>query len=105
MNRNWDPSPNLDDYVGCLGCAHRRLGKRLHCAAYPEGIPFAIISGQVDHLVPRPGQVGDTVFEALDLQWWLKTKERRVLVPQPSAPASHRAVQAEPADAEPAEVR
>jgi hypothetical protein len=76
---NWEPSEGIDEWPGCLGCAHRRVGKRLWCAAYPEGIPFIIIAGQVDHLVPRPGQVGKTVYEPLDLQHWLKTKERRVL--------------------------
>jgi len=81
---NWDPTPNADEYPGCLGCAHLRRGGRAHCAAYPDGIPFAIVSGQADHLVPRPGQVGDTVFEPLDLQWWLRTGERRVPVEEPA---------------------
>jgi hypothetical protein len=31
--------------------------------AYPTQIPIPIASGEVDHLVVRPGQVGDTVFE------------------------------------------
>ena len=82
---NWEPTPNADDYPGCLGCAHLRHGRRAHCAAYPDGLPFAIVSGQVDHLVPRPGQVGDTVFEPLDLQHWVKTRERRVLVEEPES--------------------
>jgi hypothetical protein len=34
----------------------------MSCAAYPDRIPLAIASGEVDHLVVRPGQVGDTVF-------------------------------------------
>jgi len=33
------------------------------CAAYPLRIPIVIASGEMDHLVVRPGQVGDTVFE------------------------------------------
>ena len=36
------------------------------CAAYPERIPISIASGEVDHLVVRPGQVGDIVFELTD---------------------------------------
>lgn len=80
---NWERSDKFDEWPGCFGCAHRRVGKRLYCAAYPEGIPQAIAFGEVDHLVSRPGQVGDTVFEPLDLQHWLKTRERRVLVESP----------------------
>ncbi len=34
----------------------------MSCPAYPERIPLLILDGQVDHLVVRPGQVGDTVF-------------------------------------------
>jgi hypothetical protein len=53
-----------------------RRGGRAHCAAYPDGIPFAIASGQVDHLVPRPGQVGDIVFAELDFDHFRRTGER-----------------------------
>ena len=35
------------------------------CIAYPEQIPIVIAPGAVDHLVLRPGQMGDTVFEPL----------------------------------------
>jgi hypothetical protein len=35
----------------------------MRCAAFPDRIPLAIFSGEVDHLVVRPGQIGDTVFE------------------------------------------
>jgi hypothetical protein len=35
----------------------------MSCAAYSQRIPLVIASGEVDHLVMRPGQVGDTVFE------------------------------------------
>jgi hypothetical protein len=79
VSRNWERTPGSDDYVGCLACAHRRRGKHLSCDAYPDVIPFLIVSGQVDHLVPRPGQVGDTVFEPLDQGWWRETGERRPL--------------------------
>jgi hypothetical protein len=30
--------------------------------AFPHRIPVQIVSGEIDHLVVRPGQVGDTVF-------------------------------------------
>jgi hypothetical protein len=42
-----------------------------------------ILSGEADHMVPRPGQVGETVFEPLDFEWWVKTRERRPLVEAP----------------------
>ncbi len=73
---NWEPSADIDNWPGCLGCVHYQ---RMRCVAYPERIPFPIASGQVDHLVPRPGQVGDTVFQLMDFEWWQKTGERRPL--------------------------
>jgi|1185.fasta_scaffold943170_2 hypothetical protein len=76
MTRNWEPIPNADDYVGCLACVHRRRGTKLSCTAYPDGIPFLIVSGQVDHLVPRPGQVGEIVFEEMDYKVWQTTRQR-----------------------------
>jgi hypothetical protein len=80
---DWERSEGAEDWPGCRGCVHYN---RMRCVAYPDRIPLIIASGEVDHLVPRPGQVGETVFASLDLQhWlktkqhWLKTKERRVL--------------------------
>lgn len=89
---NWERSDGFEEWPGCFGCAHLRRGGRAHCVAFPDGIPFAIASGEIDHLVPRPGQVGTTVFEPLDLQHLLKTKERRVLKPTavPAAATRHR---------------
>ena len=81
-----DPYAIPDDYPGCRGCAHWR-GAR--CAAFPKRIPFMLISGQIHHLRPLPGQEGDTVFEPLDWEWWVKTRERRVLAaPEPAMPGS-----------------
>src|SRR4051812_49390774 len=45
-------------------CRHYRID--LTCAASRKGIPFAIASSQVDHLEPRPGQVGALVWELPD---------------------------------------
>jgi hypothetical protein len=73
---DWEPSDRFDEWPSCRGCVHYQ---RARCVAYPDRIPFMIMSGQADHFVVRPGQVGDTVFEPLDLQWWLKTGERRPL--------------------------
>ena len=61
------------DYPGCLGCGHYRAAR---CVAYPKRIPLRILSGEVHHLVPRPGQVGDTVFEEMDLEVWRTTRLR-----------------------------
>jgi hypothetical protein len=37
----------------------------MSCVAFPDRIPIVIASGEVDHLVVRPGQIGDTVFAPL----------------------------------------
>jgi hypothetical protein len=73
----WEPVPNAENFPGCLGCGHLRRGRRAHCAPYPDGIPLAIASGQVDHMVPRPGQIGEKVFEPIDVEVWQATGERR----------------------------
>jgi len=44
-------------------------------------IPLPIFAGDIDHMLPRPGQIGDDVFESIDLDVWRATGERR--------PASH----------------
>ena len=36
-------------------------------AAYPVRIPLPIVSGQVDHMVPRPGDHG-ILFEPIDVK-------------------------------------
>ena len=33
------------------------------CVAYPNGIPLPIASGEIDHLILRPGQEGEILFE------------------------------------------
>jgi hypothetical protein len=53
--------PKDQDWGGCRKCVHFR--KDFTCPAFPERIPIQIASGEIDHLVVRPGQVGDTVFE------------------------------------------
>jgi hypothetical protein len=59
---DWKRSiPRDQRWGGCLRCIHdRRDGT---CVAFPNQIPIVIASGEVDHLVIRPGQVGDTLFE------------------------------------------
>ncbi len=52
------------------------LGAAGRCIAFPDRIPLAIISGEIDHLVPRPGQVGDVVFEATEFDVWQRTGRR-----------------------------
>ena len=59
---NWTRSiPKGQSWGGCLACKHFRYD--MTCAAYPERIPIRIASGEIDHLVVRPGQIGDTVFD------------------------------------------
>lgn len=71
---SWAPSEHYDEWEGCIGCAHWRAAR---CIAYPKRIPMMILDGQTDHMVPRPGQVGETVFEPMDVEHWRLTGERR----------------------------
>jgi len=70
---NWERSARFAEWQGCRGCLHYDRGR---CAAYPERIPLLIFSGAVDHMVPRPGQVADIVFEPMDIEHWVRTGER-----------------------------
>lgn len=81
---NWEPSERADEFDGCRLCVHYR-GEGV-CAAFPTRIPLPIFAGDVDHMVPRPGQVGNTIFEPLDFERWQATGERRPA----SQPASTR---------------
>jgi len=74
---DWERSEHFDEWPGCRGCVYY---DRARCVAYPDRIPLIILSGEVDHFVPRPGQVGETVFTPLDLEVWHATRER---VPAP----------------------
>ena len=81
---NWERSEQFEEWPGCFECAHYRHGR---CAAYPERIPLTILSGEVDHLVPRPGQVDAILFEPMDREAFLATGKR---VPAQAAPAKRR---------------
>jgi hypothetical protein len=70
----WERSDDYAEWPGCRYCVHWRAGV---CAAYPDRIPLVILSGEIDHLVPRPGQVGTTTFEPIDLDVWQQTGERK----------------------------
>ena len=60
---NWIRSHQYDSWRGCLYCKNNNWQRDNFCAAYPNDPPFEILSGLVDHLVVRPGQIGDTVYE------------------------------------------
>ena len=51
---NWAPSVLAD----CFMCRHLIPSGFPHCAAYPEGIPWEIQAGQVDHRLPWAGDHG-----------------------------------------------
>lgn len=78
---DWKPSAHFDEWLSCFNCAHYRYAR---CAAYPRAIPLPIASGEVDHMVPRPGQLGDTIFEPMDFEVWRRIGRR---VPAPATPA------------------
>jgi len=47
----------------CLGCKHFDQAKFGSCAAFPVGIPYVIVSNEVDHFTPLKGQPNDLVYE------------------------------------------
>jgi hypothetical protein len=53
--QDWIPSSRYSEWPGCRQCAHFR---GTHCNAYPARIPLPFVSGQTDHMVPRPGDQG-----------------------------------------------
>ena len=72
---NWERSIPRDRVWGsCLYCVH--FGQGMGCPAFPDGIPVQILSGEVDHLVVRPGQVGAIVYEPIDKAIWRRTRQR-----------------------------
>lgn len=47
----------------CLACVHLDREKFGTCEAFPDGVPFAINSGEFSHNRVYPGQENDIVFE------------------------------------------
>lgn len=60
----------------CLECGHYLFG--LTCEAFPDGIPFAIVSGAHDHREPFEGDGG--------IRW----KPREEAAPSPTTPEADR---------------
>ena len=48
------------DLIGslCLLCRHRAAGEHQICAAFPQGIPLAILRDEQDHHFPYSGDHG-----------------------------------------------
>ena len=44
-------------------CTYCRHANEDTCRAYPDGIPWRILSGDQDHRTVQPDQVGSTTFE------------------------------------------
>jgi len=49
--------------TSCLNCKHNSLDNVFICDAFPNGIPIEIITGDVTHFDPLPGDHG-VQFEA-----------------------------------------
>jgi hypothetical protein len=60
-----DPHSEVTFGLQCTLCKHRDLGYGGGCAAFPDGIPLAIIQDEFDHRLPHPGDNGIR-FELLD---------------------------------------
>jgi hypothetical protein len=72
---SWDPSARADEFGGCRLCLHYQGQGR--CTAFRRHIPLPIFAGDIDHMVVRPGQIGDDIFEPIDFEAWQATGERR----------------------------
>lgn len=66
MANKWNP----ENGSRCLLCKHLHRSKgslpKGTCNAFPDKIPFVIVSSQVGHLEPLDGQENDIVFEPID---------------------------------------
>lgn len=54
------------DYL-CDGCKHQTSDDQRYCAAFPDGKPLPILSGEFTHDKPYPGD-HDIQFEARDAE-------------------------------------
>lgn len=65
-----------EPYVGCLNCRHLDWRGMTRCVAYPDGIPLPILSGDIEHDRPLPGDHG-IQFEPLTREE-LRVREGRL---------------------------
>ena len=53
-------------YFGCGQCRNiDRTSENPRCPAFPDGIPFSIVAGDIYHTKPMLGQQNNVVFEPL----------------------------------------
>jgi hypothetical protein len=57
------PEPGRLWFERCLRCVHSKNGE--DCAAFPNGIPEEIYSGDFDHAQPFPGDGGITFLSVI----------------------------------------
>jgi hypothetical protein len=79
---SFEPSARAEEFGGCRLCLHY-LGQG-RCSAFPTRIPLPIFAGDIDHMVVRPGQIGDATFEEIDFKYWQATGGRRPAAEKPS---------------------
>jgi len=64
------PASRCPSCTHYAGASYERRNWVLRCAAFPGGIPEAILLGESDHTQKHPDQVGDLLFEMVDPETW-----------------------------------
>jgi len=62
----------------CQACRHYHSGTTLSCAAYPDGIPGDILSGNIRHVIPCSGDHGIQFGKLVTYPAYFMTADRPV---------------------------